>query len=98
MTERPPFELGPIRPVAEANSLLIRTTRGCPWNKCDFCVNYQDMTFSMRKVDEIRADIEAAADYYQGHPFTSCFLQDGDSFLMKTSQLLAEAGQHLQQL
>jgi radical SAM superfamily enzyme YgiQ (UPF0313 family) len=88
VTERPPFELGPIRPVAEANSLLIRTTRGCPWNKCDFCVNYQDMTFSMRKVDEIRADIEAAADYYQGHPFTSCFLQDGDSFLMKTSQLL----------
>ena len=87
--QQPPFELGPIRPVAEARSLLIRTTRGCPWNKCDFCVNYQDMTFSMRKVAEIRADIEAAADYYQGHPFISCFLQDGDSFLMKTADLLA---------
>ncbi len=88
MNQQPPFELGPIRPVAEARSLLIRTTRGCPWNKCDFCVNYQDMTFSIRKVAEIRADIEAAAQYYQGHPFTSCFLQDGDSFLMKTADLL----------
>ena len=89
MTPQPPFELGPIRPVAEARSLLIRTTRGCPWNKCDFCVNYQDMKFSIRRVEEIEADIEAAAEYYAGHPFTSCFLQDGDSFLMKTADLLA---------
>jgi radical SAM superfamily enzyme YgiQ (UPF0313 family) len=89
MTQQPPpFELGPIRPVAEARSLLIRTTRGCPWNKCDFCVNYKDMSFSIRRPAEIRADIEKAADYYQGHPFTSCFLQDGDSFLMKTGDLL----------
>jgi len=84
----PPFELGPIRPVAEARSLLIRTTRSCPWNRCDFCVNYQGMKFSIRSVDEIKADIRAAADYYDGHPFTSCFLQDGDSFLMKTPDLV----------
>jgi len=89
MTQQPPpFELGPIRPVAEARSLLIRTTRGCPWNHCDFCVNYQDMDFSIRRVDEIVADIEKAAEHYAGHPFTSCFLQDGDSFLMKTADLL----------
>jgi radical SAM superfamily enzyme YgiQ (UPF0313 family) len=86
--QQPPFELGPIRPVAEARSLLIRTTRGCPWNKCDFCVNYQDMSFSIRKVDEIKEDIARAADYHGAHPFTSCFLQDGDSFLMKTTDLL----------
>ena len=89
MTQQPPpFELGPIRPVAEARSLLIRTTRGCPWNRCDFCVNYQDMDFSIRCVEEIVADIEKAAEHYAGHPFTSCFLQDGDSFLMKTADLL----------
>lgn len=29
------FEQGPIRPPAEASSLLVRTTRGCPWNKCE---------------------------------------------------------------
>ena len=85
---QPPFELGPIRPVAEAQSLLIRTTRGCPWNRCDFCVNYQDMKFSIRSVEDIKKDIVTAAEYYQGHPFISCFLQDGDSFLMKTPDLI----------
>lgn len=81
-------ELGPIRPVDEADSLLIRTTRGCPWNKCEFCVNYQDTQFSIRSVEEIKADIEKAANYFNQHPFTTCFLQDGDSFAMKTSDLL----------
>jgi len=83
-----PFELGPIRPVAEAGSLLIRTTRGCPWNKCEFCVNYKSMRFSRRSVAEIKKDIAAAAQYYGGHRFRSCFLQDGDSFVMKTRELL----------
>ena len=83
-----PFELGPIRPVDEADSLLIRTTRGCPWNKCEFCVNYRSMRFSKRPVEDIKKDIAAAAEYYGGHPFHSCFLQDGDSFIMKTKELL----------
>jgi pyruvate-formate lyase-activating enzyme len=34
--------------VDEGASLLIRTTRGCPWNRCEFCVNYKDMKFSLR--------------------------------------------------
>jgi radical SAM superfamily enzyme YgiQ (UPF0313 family) len=66
-----PFELGPIRPVAEADSLLIRTTLGCPWNKCEFCVNYKGMRFSRRTVAEIKKDIAAAAQYYGGHRFRS---------------------------
>ena len=88
MMEAYPFELGPIRPVDEGDSLLIRTTRGCPWNKCEFCVNYKNMRFSMRPLEEIKKDILAAAEYYGGHPFQSCFLQDGDSFIMKTKDLL----------
>ena len=88
MMERLPIELGPIRPVDEADSLLIRTTRSCPWNRCEFCVNYKDMRFSMRSVDDIKQDIVAAAEYYGGHPFRSCFLQDGDSFIMKTADLV----------
>jgi radical SAM superfamily enzyme YgiQ (UPF0313 family) len=83
-----PFELGPIRPVDEGDSLLIRTTRGCPWNRCEFCVNYKGMPFSIRPVEEIKRDIAAAARYWGGHPFRSCFLQDGDSFIMKTGDLL----------
>ena len=84
----PPFELGPIRPVDEAQSLLIRTTRGCPWNRCEFCVNYKGMPFSLRTLDEIKHDITAAAKYYEGRSFETCFLQDGDSFLMKTAELV----------
>ena len=84
-----PFELGPIRPVDESRSLLIRTTRGCPWNRCEFCVNYKDMNFSMRSLDEIRHDIVSASKYYGDEAFETCFLQDGDSFLMKTDELVA---------
>ena len=84
-----PFESGPIRPVDEAESLLIRTTRGCPWNRCEFCVNYKDMKFSMRSLAEVKRDIVAAAEYYGDETFETCFLQDGDSLLMKTAELVA---------
>ncbi len=83
-----PFELGPIRPVDEADSLLIRTTRGCPWNRCDFCVNFKSSPFSLRHIDDIKKDIDAAADYFDGHPFRRCFLQDGDSLIMKTGKVI----------
>ncbi len=82
------FELGPIRPVDESESLLIRTTRNCPWNKCEFCVNYQGDGFSIRSVEDIKKDIDEAVGYFNGHPFTTCFLQDGDSLIVKTPDLL----------
>lgn len=84
-----PFEMGPIRPVDEADSLLIRTTRGCPWNRCSFCTLYKGMTFSLRSVADIKQDILAAKNYFNGHPFETCFLQDGDSFVMGTKDLVA---------
>ncbi len=83
-----PFEMGPIRPVDEADSLLIRTTRGCPWNRCTFCSLYKNMKFSLRSVMEIKKDIMAAKEYFNGHPFETCFLQDGDSFVMGTKNLI----------
>jgi len=55
------FEQGPIRPPSEARSLLMRFTRNCPWNKCKFCPVYKRRTFSRRKLEEIKADIDAAA-------------------------------------
>jgi hypothetical protein len=54
------FEQGPIRPPNEAQSLLLRFTRNCPWNQCLFCPVYKGRTFSLRTVAEIRTDIEAA--------------------------------------
>jgi radical SAM superfamily enzyme YgiQ (UPF0313 family) len=52
------FEVGPIRPPSEAQSLLLRVTRNCPWNKCEFCHTYKGDLFSFRTVDEIKKDID----------------------------------------
>ncbi len=53
------FEQGPIRPPNEANSLLVRVTRNCPWNKCLFCPVYKGEKFSRRSVEEIMDDLAA---------------------------------------
>src|SRR3989339_223897 len=54
------FEQGPIRPPNEARSLLLRLTRNCPWNRCLFCPVYKRRKFSLRSVEEIKTDIQAA--------------------------------------
>ena len=54
------FEQGPIRPPNEAQSLLLRFTRNCPWNQCLFCPVYKQRKFSLRTVEEIKQDILTA--------------------------------------
>lgn len=51
------FEQGPIRPPSEAYSLLLRVTRNCPWNRCEFCHTYKKEKFSLRTVEEVKKDI-----------------------------------------
>ena len=58
-------EIGPIRPPSESDSLLIRVTRGCHWNKCYFCGLYKSMSFSMRPIDEIIDDIRQQSELYR---------------------------------
>lgn len=55
------FETGPIRPPSEAGSILLRLTRNCHWNKCAFCPVYKGERFSIRKVDDVKSDIDAMA-------------------------------------
>ncbi len=57
------FELGPIRPPSEAQSLLLRITRNCPWNKCKFCGLYRGKKFSIRSLDHIIKDIATIRHY-----------------------------------
>lgn len=52
------FEQGPIRPPSEAYSLLLRVTRNCPWNRCEFCHIYKKEKFSLRSVEEVKSDID----------------------------------------
>lgn len=57
------FETGMYRPPSEGGSasLLVRFTRNCPWNHCAFCSMYKTEKFSLRPVEEIKADIDAMA-------------------------------------
>jgi hypothetical protein len=55
------MEMGPMGPIGEGASLMLRVNRNCPWNKCLFCHVYKESTFSVRGKDEVKADIDAAA-------------------------------------
>jgi len=57
------FEQGPIRPPSEADSLLIRITRNCPWNQCTFCGLYKGEKFSLRPVEDVLRDIDLVHRY-----------------------------------
>lgn len=82
-----PYEVGPIRPPSEAGSLLIRATRNCPWNKCEFCPTYKGLRFERRPLEDILQDIDKAAAL-NGDGFQTAFLQDANSLVMKTTELV----------
>jgi radical SAM superfamily enzyme len=88
------FEQGVIRPPSEASSLLVRVTRNCPWNKCLFCPAYKGVAFSKRSVEEVVGDIDAMAEVYAPHVdmIDSAFLQDADSLLLPTADLVTIIG------
>jgi radical SAM superfamily enzyme YgiQ (UPF0313 family) len=129
------FEVGVYRPPSEggSDSLLVRFTRNCPWNRCAFCAMYKHERFSLRSVAEIRQDIDAIAaicreltdgagdsgisreaviEFIRRHPELAdshetamvvswlasggktAFIQDANSLLMKTPDLVA-ALEHL---
>ena len=56
------IEQGPIRPPSEAYSLLLRVTRNCPWNRCEFCRTYKEEKFGLRPVEEIKKDIDTVRE------------------------------------
>ncbi len=84
------YEQGVIRPPSEAQSLLVRVTRNCPWNQCLFCPAYKGTKFSRRSVDEVKKDIDAMVSEYKGYErmVKTVFLQDADSLTVPTDQLL----------
>jgi radical SAM superfamily enzyme len=84
------FEQGVIRPPSEASSVLVRVTRNCPWNQCIFCPAYKGTKFSKRSVEEVKSDIDNMAIAYGAHggSMTTAFLQDADSLILPTADLL----------
>ena len=135
--EKYAFETGVYRPPSEggSNSLLIRLTRNCPWNRCTFCGMYKTEKFQVRSVAEIKQDIDTMAavrddlavlsgrsgqggeinhtaamaligknpelNHHQGFAMLyhwllsggqTAFLQDANSLIMKTDQLVDVLG------
>ena len=81
------YDFPPFRPPSEANSLLLRVTRGCPWNRCAFCSMYKGMKFEIREIEEILEDIESARNLY-GDRVRAIFIGDSDSLVAKTEMLV----------
>jgi len=80
---------GPIyRPPSEANSLLVQTTIGCPWNKCTFCMVYKKgPKFKIRPVKEIKEDLLWAKQNY-GSSVQTVFFPSGNTIIMKTEDFV----------
>ena len=61
MAEDRSFDIGPIRPPSEANSLLLQVTSGCTWNKCKFCTVYRGQQFHIIQPEQIKRNIDNMA-------------------------------------
>jgi radical SAM superfamily enzyme YgiQ (UPF0313 family) len=81
------YDFPPFRPPSEAESLLLRVTRGCPWNRCTFCSMYKHSKFEIRDLNEILGDIELAKELY-GERVRTVFIGDSNSLVVKTATLL----------
>lgn len=85
------YEHPPYRPPSEAGSLLLRVTRGCPWNQCTFCSMYKDTPFEKRSLEEIFRDIETAHRVY-GSRHRTVFMGDSNCLILDAKPLTKIVG------
>lgn len=76
-----------FRPPSEANSFILRVTRGCAHNKCTYCNMYRDVQFMTCTDEEISRQI-ALASHYGKNQVKRVFLADGDALVLSTEKLL----------
>jgi len=81
-----------FRPPSEANSLILQATLGCSWNRCTFCAMYREKKFRIRKINDIKAEVDWVAQNYSAP--RKVFLADGDALMAKAS-FLAELCDYL---
>ncbi len=75
------YDFPPYRPPNEADSALIRVTRGCPWNRCAFCFMYKSLRFEAKSLEEVKKDVNKARQIYRAAD--SIFLGDSDNLVHK---------------
>ena len=75
------YDFPPFRPPNEAQSALIRITRGCPWNRCTFCAMYKHLAFERKPLEELKQDVLLARKIFG--KATTIFLGDSDNLVHK---------------
>lgn len=75
-----------FRPPSEAYSLIVQVTIGCSHNKCTFCDMYKEKKFRVRKLEEVKADFDAAKKIYR-NGVQRIFLADGDALMCRAEHL-----------
>lgn len=76
-----------FRPPSEAGSLILQITLGCTWNKCAFCEMYTSKRFSVKKEEDIIAEINAVAEVQPS--IRKIFLADGNPMALAPGKILA---------
>ena len=74
------------RPPSEANSIIFQVTLGCSFNKCSFCNMYRTKEYVERSWQEIKTEIDLAANAYPES--YRIFLADGDALNLSTGRLI----------
>jgi radical SAM superfamily enzyme YgiQ (UPF0313 family) len=75
-----------IRPPSEAESLILQITVGCSHNRCTFCPTYKAKRFRIKTFEEIKEDIDEAAQF--GGAIERVFLADGDALIVPQPRLM----------
>ena len=88
------FEVGMYRPPSEggSHSLLIRVTRNCPWNRCEFCAvgNIYQRHHHCRSVAELTAKTDDAR--HRAEALAAEIEARAGSLALKREQAAAAAG------
>jgi radical SAM superfamily enzyme YgiQ (UPF0313 family) len=74
------------RPPSEANSMIFQITLGCSFNKCSFCNMYRTKEYVERPWEEIKSEIDLAANAYP--EAQRIFLADGDALNVDSDKLI----------
>lgn len=76
-----------FRPPSEADSFILRVTRGCAHNSCTYCNMYRGVKFEKLSDEQIMRQI-AMAYSVDKEGVRRVFLADGDALVLPTDKLL----------
>lgn len=76
-----------FRPPSEADSFILRVTRGCAHNSCTYCNMYRGVKFEKLSDEQIMRQI-AMAYSVDRDGVHKVFLADGDALVLPTDRLL----------